>query len=57
MSNESFKDRSWLVTALQPAKGDRDPALTNNDDLEFLGDSVLELIAPHFLHPGAEAAT
>ncbi|KAK3807795.1 MAG: ribonuclease III domain-containing protein [Benniella sp.] len=43
-----FTDRSLLVTALRPAKGNRDQAVANNDGLEFLGDSVLELIAPIF---------
>jgi dsRNA-specific ribonuclease len=43
-----FQDRSLLVTAMRPRNGTRPPSVPHNDALEYLGDSILEVIAPIF---------
>ncbi|KAK3807820.1 MAG: hypothetical protein J3Q66DRAFT_444885 [Benniella sp.] len=43
-----FQDRSLLVTAMRSQEGQHDVGVKTNDTLEYLGDSVLELLAPLF---------
>ncbi|KAK3807811.1 MAG: hypothetical protein J3Q66DRAFT_406325 [Benniella sp.] len=43
-----FKDRSLLVAALRPMGGSHADGVTTNDRLEYLGDSVLELVTALF---------
>ncbi|KAK3807793.1 MAG: ribonuclease III domain-containing protein [Benniella sp.] len=41
-----FQDRPLLVTALRPKEGQHNVGDKTNDTLEYLGDSVLELLTP-----------